>query len=88
MELIHKDGEVILKSPEVNLKILTSRHLYIQFPEQKMFKTLNYQLPEGYTREQKEIFLTTFRNRLLSKEEQKVEENKEEENDDIEIEVE
>jgi hypothetical protein len=78
-----EDGEVILESPEYNLKITSDRTIYIQKKRGKQYKNTDYKIKEGLTSHQKKLYLIMLSEKIQNKKENK---NKKEEDTKVNIE--
>lgn len=64
--LYEKYGEVRLESPEMNLKILSNRELYIQRPDKNAHtKVEGVKVPKGLSADDKMIWLVRYRELLI-----------------------
>lgn len=68
------NGELILESDRVDLKITRDRKIMKRFPDKNRkgeargnFKFTGKRLPTGYTRQEKEIWLMNLRNMVVEK---------------------
>jgi len=72
-------GEIILYSPEVNIKIVSNRDVFIHYPLMEYrinFRGINKKIPIGFSREEKEIWMVRLRHKILRAQEETPEEQK------------
>lgn len=63
--LYEKYGEVRLESPEMSLKILSNRDLYIKRVDQPSHSQVGIKVPKGLSTDDKMIWLVRYRELLL-----------------------
>jgi hypothetical protein len=67
LKIKEDNGEIVLESAEVNVKITTNRDIYMRTPKQGEFKPTGHKVPLGMSIEQKAIYALRLRNQYIQK---------------------
>jgi len=67
IQISDKDGEIVVESIELAVKIATSRETYVRYPGEKQFRALGRKVPEGLSRADKEHFALRLRQMILER---------------------
>jgi hypothetical protein len=67
LKIIDKNGEIILESTEIAVKIASNRDIYLKKPSDREFKSSFNKIPLGKSAEEKVLFAMKLRLQYLQK---------------------